>query len=533
MALISIDELDSVGLIKDQSDHRLPPEALTIAENVRFRNRKLEKLLGYEQVFGTPGVAPHFLLPVQSASQVFWLYTSLTKGYVYDGTSHTNITRQTMSSDVDYNASNTRDWNGALLASVPILNNGVDDPQYWSALSTGTKLADLANWPANTTAKIIRALGPHLIAFNVTDGGTVFPHMVLWSHPADPGSVPSSWDHTDSTVDAGRKDLPDINAGIIREALPLRSRMIIYKEASTWAMRHIGGRFIFEFDTILETVGILAERCVGVVGDGRRHLVATQDDLIVHDGAQAESVLDQRDRRSVFNAIDTDNFNNSFMFENPDFNEIWFCFPESGSTHPNRAVVWNYKQGRLGVLTEARNFSFRNAAVGNIENPTTETWDSVSGSWNDSEGQWSDVERRRVVACSPDDTKFFKLDETNQRDGVNFDATVQRTGLSVVGRKRNGEWVVDHEAFKFVRRLWPRLSGSTVRVRVGFQNTLEGAVSWGDFINFDPSVDLTVDFIGSGRAVAVEFSSTGNDFWTLDGYQLDVTKGGTMVPNAA
>src|SRR5258706_476813 len=81
-------------------------------------------------------------------------------------------------------------------------------------------------------AKIIRSFGPYLLALNVTKGANIYPHMVKWGHPADPGSVPSSWDETDETKDTGEKDLPDVTAGVIQDGLPLQGNFYVYKEGS-------------------------------------------------------------------------------------------------------------------------------------------------------------------------------------------------------------------------------------------------------------------------------------------------------------
>lgn len=522
---IDINDLASIGVVQDVEGFELPPEAFTLGLNVRFHDEAVERLAGRAQVFGTPGVAPHFALPIASSTQTFWLYASLTKIYGYDGSNHTNITRQTASVDVNYTANETRDWNGTLLGGVPILNNGADDPQYWSALSLATKMQKLANWPASTKTKVIRAFGPYLLALFPTKGSTEYPHMVKWSHPADPGSVPISWDETDPTVDAGENDLPDVNAGVIQDGLPLAGRFYVYKEASTWRMVPIGGQFIFDFDTFLETSGILAPRCLTITGDGTRQVVATQDDIIVHNGNSAESILDGRFKRYLVNQIDTDNYRNSFMFTNQFQNEIWFCYPESGQTQPNHAIIWNYKEGRKGAISEAE-VNFRNAAVGTIETASADTWATAVGTWASYLGPWSQSSRRKVVLCATDVTKFLELDSGLANNGSAFNATVQREGLAVVGRKRSGEWIVDYEQRKFVKRLWPKIIGGPVNIRIGVQELVNGSVTWSSAQSFDPGAQIYLDFDVSGRAVALEVSTTANVSWRWLGYKLELMQAG-------
>lgn len=519
MPVIEINDVGSIGLIRDTEGYMLPPEAWTFAENVRVKDGGIERHGGHSQLFGTPGVAPHFALPIMSsAHQTFWLYVSLTKAYVYDGSTHTNITRQSAGVDVNYTANDTREWNGTLLGGIPILNNGIDVPQFWSSLSTATKLANLTNWDSNHRAKVIRAFQNHLVAFNVTKSGTAYPHLVMWSHPADPGSVPSSWDVTDATKDAGQTDLADLQAGLIRDALGLRGHMYVYKDGSTWRMSYIGGSFVFDFDTFLETSGILAPRCVILTPDGTRHAVATQDDIIVHNGNQAESILQKRFRRQLFNQIDTSNYQNSFMWVNPTYNEIGFAYPEQGQTNPSRAVVWNYKEGQLGALTE-RAVNFRNVTVGEIESASDETWAGGSGSWDDDTTPWSENQRRRTVALHTDDTKFGLMDDGSTILGTGYTATIRRENLGLVGRKRNGEWIVDFTTRKVIRRVWLKMDGAAVSVRIGFQTYPNGAVTWRPSVTFNPATQRYIDVIGSGVALAIEISGT--SFWRLNGYSIE------------
>lgn len=521
MPTVDINDLASIGVVRDVAGYMLPPEAWTLGTNVRVQNEGVERIGGQAQALGTPGVAPHFAMSVQSPSTAWWLYTSLTKAYCYDGTTHTNITRQSAGVDVDYTASHSREWNGCLLGGVPILNNGVDVPQYWSALSAGTKLAVLPNWDANHRAAVIRPFGVYLIALYITKSGTAYPHMVKWSHPADPGTVPVTWDETDPVYDAGENDLPDVNAGLIRDGLPLRGSFYIYKDSSVWQMSFIGGTFVFSFQTLLETAGILAPRCVTMTGDGSRHVFVSQDDILVHNGNSVESILYNRYKKYLFNQIDPANYLNSFMFTNPLKNEVWFCYPEIGQTNPNKALIWNYREGVKGALTEA-DVNFRNAAFGLVETASTDKWYTVSGTWTTYVGPWSQTNRKQVILCGTDATKFFEQDSGLTRDGSAFSATLQRVGLSVEGRKRTGEWIVNHGSKKLVNRVWLKLEGGPVNVRIGFQEYVNGAVTWSSTKSFDPSTQRYVDVIGSGAALALEITSSDSVAWKLYGYQIDL-----------
>lgn len=524
MPAIDINDIATIGSVSgsDTPDYMLPPEAWTIALNMRYRDEGLETLGGWQQVFGTPTVAPHHLLAVTNGGTRYWVYCSLTHAYVYDGSAHTQITRA--AGATPYTATQSREWNSTLLAGIPILNNGIDVPQFWSPVSAAQDLQNLTNWNANVRAKVIRAFGPFLMAFNITDTGTSYPHAVRWSHPAVPGAVPTSWDPTDQTVDTGEVDLSDIAAGVILDALPLGEQMYVYKEASVRKVRYVGGRTIFDFgqNAWLPTTGLLAARCVAVTGDGLKQVFASQDDIIWHDGNKVQSVLDKRQRRRLFNEIDTTNFNNSFMFCHPARSEMYFCYPSSGNTNPNRALVMNYSRGDQFVITEMDGITFRHAASGPMEAATAETWASASGTWDTDPEAWAQQQRRQTLLAGTDATKIFQFDNVETRDGATFTSQLRRTGLGLIGRKRDGSPIVDHQRRKMFTRLWPKVRGSSsVNVRFVGQEVVNGALAWSDVASFDPASQTFCDpGPVSGRAVGFEMYSTGS--WGLDGYKIDI-----------
>jgi len=518
---VEINDLDTFGAIRDQPSYQLPPEAWTLVKNARFVDGGIEPLLGWAQIFGTPGVAPYFLMPVRTASQTFWLYMGLLKGYGYDGTTHTDITRTVGG---NYNAAAAQDWSGFVFGGIPVVNNPNDVPQIWNPVALATPLVALTNWPANLRALVLRSYGPYMIALNLTDTGTPLPHTLQWSHPADPGGVPSSWDPTDTSKDAGRKDFPDVDSGVIVDGRVLQGVFYVYKEAATYKMTTVGTRAIFDFRSFLETTGALCTRAVASTGDGTRHCVATQDDIIWHNGNTVRSVLTGKQRRRLFNELDTTNYKSSFMFCNPYRYEMWFCYPSSGNSVPDRALVMNYSGGENWTVSEADGITFQAAALGNIESAGAATWTAPAATtWDVDSLPWSQLIRRRVVVASPVNTKFYNFDSTQTRDGSAFAVTLQREGLSILGKKRTGDWIVDHRRMKLVGPLWPKVQGGPINIRVGTQQHVNQGVAWGNTISFNPATDDVANVLPvSGRACAVEFSTTAAVAWRLDGYKYNV-----------
>lgn len=522
MSEIEIDDLTSKGVIRDEPAYQQPPEAWSLGTNMRSFANGMERLGGHTATLGTNprsgGQAPVFVQYVSGPSQPWWLWASLTDIFVYDGASDTNITRT--SGGTTYSATDAKDWTGTILGGVPILTTREDIPQFWNSYASATKMANLTNWPASTTARVVRAFNPYLIALNITVSGTNTPHRVRWSSSADPGTLPATWDVSDATHDAGQTDLADTNSGIILDGQELAGQFYIYKENSVWRQSFIGGQFIFSFQSFLETAGLLATRCVATTGDGLRHVFASQDDLLVHNGYLTESILNKRMKRYLFNQMDTAHFDTSFVFCNPLFEEMWFCYPAQGATEPNAAIIWNY---RYNTLTEAdaTQVDFVAMSIGTVTTSGGTIWSGATIPWLGDPNPWSTAARRKIVVAQPTSKKLLSLDTGTTNDGVAFSGTLQRTALGIIGRKRSGEWLEDFETRKMIQRVWPKLATGSCNVRVGYQDLPNGAISWTGYQAFTPATLAYVDgVLGSGRAVSVEFSAP-NDFH-IDGYKLDM-----------
>lgn len=508
----------AIGIIRDVEPWLLPPEAWSDGLNVRCRKGKVQRMAGHSQVFGTPGIAPGFVLQVQGAAGPFWLYANTTTAYVYDGSAHTDITRSAGASP--YTATDELYWNGCILGGVPILNNGFDVPQYWPTLSAGTDLANLANWPATLRCKVMRTFGPFLIALNLTSSGTAQPHRLRWSHRTDPGSVPNSWDTTDATKDAGERELIDIEGGVIQDGLALFDRFIIYKQRSAHIMRFVGGTEIMGFDLLFAGAGLLAPRCVAAFDEGRRHFCVGESEIYVHAGTvELETVAEAKVREAVFAEIDGTNFPHSFCFNNAPASEVWFCYPTSGNAHPNRALVYNYKYGTWVF----RDFVGMSASAGSTSTGLTDTWDGGSGSW-DSESvlPWSSESKLQLVIADPTNSKFWQLESGYAFGTTTPQSYVERTGLAIVGRDRQGQPKLDFDRRKLVKRIWPHVKGGPIRVRVGAQEFQDGAVDWGELKDFDPATQKYLDYTANGRLIAVRFEGVDNNYWELGGYDLDM-----------
>jgi hypothetical protein len=520
LSLVRIGPCGLVGVNRDLSSHELRNEAWTEARNVRFLDGLAYQFHGHGEVYAGAPVAPHHVLPCNVGGDRFWLYAGLGKVYGVTGSggsvTHTNLIRQAAGVDVDYSGAPNA-WTSTLLSGIPILNPGnvSDPPQRWS-LDTGSRLVDLDNWPADTFCKSLRAYKNFLVALNVTKGSDGFPFMVKWSHPADPGTVPASWDETDPTLDAGEADLAEGYDPIV-DGLQLRDSLMIYKEASVWRMDYTGGPFVMAFSKVLGTSGAMNRNCV-VELDGA-HFVLTGSDCIVHDGQSATSVLDKAMRRTLFQLIDAQSAGRCFVFKNPFLNEVFACFPEAGATVPNLAMVWNYKD-RTVALRELPNLN--HAACGPVEAGLSQPWDGDASPWSSDITAWNAAEftpdAARVLMAS-NGGKLFLLDSSTTFDGVIPKAYLERRGLSLGAP----------EQMKLIRGVRPRISGNageTVTVRVGGADTPYADPAYGPPMTFTIGQTTACDCLVTARYPAVRFESGTAYQWRLDSYDVDVEPAG-------
>jgi hypothetical protein len=522
MPRIRVDNVGDVGIIKDVPSYELPANAWSDGKNVRMQDGSVHKAKGYTDLFANPLVPPYALFPVGTSEAFYWIYCGLSKVYAIQTTTSFDITR----SSGDYNANEYYRWNGDSLGGVIVLNNGVDVPQFWSFPVNHTNpLQDLTAWPSTDRCRVMRAYKNFLIAGNISRSSVAYPNLVKWSHSADLGSEPSSWDITDPTLDAGEVGLAQ-TGGDILDMRVLRDINVLYRADSTWAMQSTGGSEIFRFWAIFETSGILGLNCVAEWFG--RHFVVTQDDVIVHDGQTIISVADQKMRQHFFGDIDSTNYDRAFVVHHRREKEMWVCYPGSGSTFADRAWVWNYAENTW-AHRDIPNAT--HGAYGVIDEDALDVWNPASGNdiaWGADTRPWNyrtyDSQKNGILLSNASDEQLFQGDDSNTAASATLSASITRLGLSMIGPEKT-----DLYSRKHVRAIYPHVEGTDggiIKVRCGGQDAIDGAVTWADEKPYTIGTDYKVDFNVDARLIAVEFSSTRDIEWRLHGYQIDLEVSG-------
>ncbi|WP_136420392.1 hypothetical protein [Herbaspirillum sp. ST 5-3] len=511
MAFIPIKDAGAIGIIRDAFAHELPINAWNAGNNVRFSDGYIERIKGHSSIYGTPSVEPYFILPYSSGSGRQWIYAGAAKAYSVSVATHTNITRQTAGVDVDYSATADNVWSGGVLSGIAILNNGTDVPQQYAGSG---KAADLSNWPSTVRCKSLRPFENYLVAMNLTISGSSKPHRVRVSHPADPGSVPVSWDETDQTKDVVEFDLAATQDRLI-DGATMGDSFWLYKESSIYRMTPNGSSSIFTVsDPISRTAGALALNCIAPFPGG--HLVLGQGDIFINNGGGIESVITSRMKRWLKSTIDPTYYTRSFVVAHPYNNEIWIGLVQNGATVPNVAMIWSWSDNTW-TFRDLPNAHY--AAAGVIDALAADTIDDMAGTIDTDTDlmdftDFSEASQRLILAST--NTKLYLTDTTTQFDGTDFTAFVERTGLDFDAP----------EMVKMVLSIRPIFEGGvgdTVSIYVGGSDDAETDPAYGDPVTFTIGTDRQADVMSLGyRFLALKIESSASATWRLKSYTAEV-----------
>ena len=530
--LVPVENVGEKGIVKDINSWQLPPNVWTDGNNIRAEHGAIQKSPGFLEVMESCPIVPYYITNLEVGAANYWIVGGLAKIYVWNGSAWIDLTR---ASGGDYSATAKENWTSTVLGGILIMAIGYDDPQFWALSSgipsTGTKMADLTNWPASTECFSLRAFRSFLIALNVTKSSVPYTRLVKWSTEAATQTVPSSWDETSATVDAGEYELADTR-GKILDGLPWRDSFMIYKEDSVYQMTYVGTPFIFAFRQISPSVGALAKNCVKEYDGG--HFIFGNGDMYINDGQRLISILPHTMRDYVYNNINGDEYEKSFVVADYGNTEMWACYvsaTNATNAQCDKALVWNWSNntfterdlpnlGYIGYGTEGNPLAPGSWAV------ATSTWASDTLNWNQSATtSFFNQAGKTLVFSSPTDQKIYRHNSGNQSDTTDMTAYIERTGLTIDEQGANNQSMV-----KRVTAVYPKMSVSsdnTVNVYVGHQMSTEEAITWEGPITFNPNTQSKVPFNVTGKYIGVKFESTGDETWRLDGYALDIKNAGT------
>lgn len=522
---VPVSEVGKYGIVTDKRGHELPLNAWTAGNNFRPRNLFMEKFLGESTQMGTPLGGVYALAPAFNGSTLYWLYLSLTNAYAWNGTTHFDITR---AAGGNYAATVDGNWVITNLMGLLVMTNGVDTPQMWKPVNPTQQLLPLTSWDTTITCKAIRAFKNFLIALDITkaSGATRYPQMVKWSHGAAAGDVPSSWDETDTSKDAGEYSLTD-SPGYNLDGATLRDIFVIYKEDAVWGMQYVGGPKVFRFFKIFDGIGGLSRRCAVEFFDGK-HAVFGTNDVFVHDGHNKQSIVDERVRSNLYSLINPNAYQRCFTTINWVYNEVWFCFPSEAATLCNKALVWNWTKDTVSFRDLP---TIASASPGILLDASlTDSWASASGDWLSDPLRWSDrlynPSLRRLFLGRPSTAGILLADDTTKFEAASMTAYLERKHIGVPFRVSEPP---DLQSMKLMTNIWPRIEGTDggqIDVYLGASPDVDTDPTYQGPFTYTIGSTRQIGCRVSGRLLAVKFQSTTDIDWRIHGYELAVRKQG-------
>lgn len=492
------------GLALDIPPSEVSEEFYTEGNNVVFRDGFAERIRGHRNVYVQNTVDPVMhVLNVRAPGGVtesnFWLVFGTDEIAAEETSNASDITGSALTA-----ITSPWQWSSTLLNNIPCFTNGLDAPRYWAG-DVGTPAADLPGWPAGTVAKSLVAFKFHLFALDIDGPGGHFESQLLWSDAAAPGDVPSTWTAA-ATNEAGDTTLSD-TPGPAMCGVPLQDTLLVFKRSSTYGIQY-GGPRVFEAKLLDGDRGALTRHAA--VDVGGRVFVVTDGDVMLTDGVNWKSVAQGRVRDYLFSQLDQSSYENLFVVHHRSRNEVWLCFPTTGNTYCDQAIIYDVTTDAWGI----RALSLVTHADVGVVNDTSpdESWDADSDTWDSDLSVWNaanfSLAVEQIIVASATDTLL--LEDTD--DAVTVAATITRHGLTMGAPERQ----------KFVRRLHVRTNSApgTLYCRVGYRNSVSEATTWDTERALAPGQQF-VNVRALGRFISVEIRSQDTDLWQVTGFDLE------------
>ena len=442
-----------------------------------------------------------------------------------DGAINDAVTTITVDSTEDFPSAGTMNIGSEKISYTGVTSTTFTGCTRGAAGTTAASHSDNDNVTISTLCKSMRAFRSFLVALNITKDGVNFPRVVKWSTEAAAQTLPTSWNETTSTVDAGEFELADTKGDIL-DGLQLRDSFMIYKEDAVYSMTFVGTPFIFSFRQLSPTIGAIAKNCVAEFDGG--HAIFGKGNFYINDGQRIKPILPMKLKDYVFQSIDGAQTNKCFVVADYGRTEILFCFTADGAStnEPNKAVVWNYITNTFTIRDIP---DLAHIGYGNVGNPTrATTWAGTTDTWETITGPWTmsyDLQDKVLLFADPGNTKLYRDNSGNKENTTFMNSYIQRSGLSI-----NEQGQPDQTTVKRISAIWPKMSVSSdnsINVYLGTSMSTEGGITWNAPVTFDPDTQSKVSVRGTGKFYAVKFESTTDMDWELDGYAIDVKNVGS------
>lgn len=442
------------------------------------------------------------------------------------------------------------------LGSVGYINFPGLAPQFFGPESLSFE--PIPNRESAWTCRSLRAYGDYLIALNVTkpstwvspfSGATIAggdsPSLFKWSDVVLNGNTPGSWDPTDPRTSAGENPLEGLTSPLV-DGLPMRNLFVVYSETEIWAAEQTGTQSVFQFQQLFSNGGLISPNCVVEV-DGVHYCFGPVD-IYKHDGSEKVSLVDKRNRQSIYRNLNVEAAEACFVQYIPHLDSVLFAyqtgdttftFRNGGSTGCNAGALYDISNDTWTFidLPNVRAFAMANCDTIYTYNsiPSNYTYANFGGSYYDQQNTFR--KSAVTVSVSPEASPPISKNRLLGYDfmdvgwlgfayepEVNTQAFVERTGIAL------DQLGSDLTTYKRLRRIFPLVASLNpaiqVQVQIGYSNTPAGQVTWGAVQSFNPITQYKIDTITGGRYLAIRFLIPTPADFEIAGFDADVSDGG-------
>jgi hypothetical protein len=522
--LIPLENIGNGGIITDIPPWQLDMGVWSGGNNVRFDDRSVKKAPGYLECLDTVPVAPRYLetYQVYDSGQYYWLSFGETTIHCYYGGSWADVTP---TSGLTFDS--RRQWQTTKLGAVLVATNGVDMPLWWpleDGKPSHTRLFEtLPNWADQNwiSAQTMAGFKSFLFAGAVYDEAEDkrMNRQIVWSDMTNQYTPPASWDFLDPDGDAGMYELLD-SEGPVVHVQQLRESLMIYKTDSVVVANFVGAPFMFSFQVLSPEIGIMCKNAVAEFPGG--HFFMGRSDCYVNNGQIVTPILTQKIKTQIYENIDGDAFNQSFVVTDWANNEVWACYPTVNSEHCDTALIWNFVNNTF-TIRDLPQVSHIKAGIAQYL-PGDDQWDSQTYEWDNTTRKWGTASYDNVVEnlvlASTGDVKTYRTNAGNTEDGTLMTSYVERTGIDLG----------DPSSVKFVSAIWPKVwttgSDTVLKVWLASQMSTEESVTWEGPVLFNPNIMSKISVRTSAKLFGIKFESDGDFDWGVSGIEYEVVPSG-------
>ena len=552
------------GLNTDTLPTMLPEGALTLAKNIEPEGGGVRSVFGEYKLFNVP-LKPfyHTAFIDYSGDQKMAISDSFSAMIVDMATGvSTNITPDTGT------------WGGgyvtfSYLQGLLVVNSSSDGAFFWDQTGTG-KLELLPGWTHTGDnrwrCKQIVAYRNYLVAVGLGIWSTTYnaydywTHRIAWSSGfGDPG-IPS-WTWTPALDNDAGDDTLGETPGFIMGAVPIRDALWVIKEDSIFECKWIGGDYVMRTRMIHPDLGTKMLR--GFVEMKGNLIVFNSKDVVVFDGHNTRSIVDQRIRKKLFDDVNGPYWFLCQLHVHAPSSQLFLSVASKGqdiapvrSNVLQKCYVYNWDTNVWTERDLRRSYGFDNALLtldqpvvaggfqATVTNPGEE-WNGASLPWNSDtdpwdppgsspgnpqppggdpgDGSWSkgmidpSVTSVIVWESDPSDGSWWAsalVNSNTYSDGSRKFCAIEKIGIPIEGSPGK----------VMMTRAWFELQGTAeVRIVFGSQESPNGVINWGNndvahqVLVTDSSNEIEVTPRVTGRFICFHLESSSTGWWRLGG----------------